>query len=509
MRGTDKYLSVGCCPQGMCDVHKQFQAMVEAFDGFIYVCSRDYRVEFMNKKLIERTGYDATGEFCYKVLHDRESICPWCVNERVFKGETVNWEVRSPKDDRWYYVVNTPVYHGDGSISKQAMVFDITERKHAEEASRESEEKYRTLVECSSDAIVMVDKDRNIVSYNRAFLDLFGLERDEATGKSARILHATEESFRLFGDKVEEAAQNGGSLTTEWELVRKDGTVLSTEQTISLIREEDGTIKGRVNIIRDISRRKKAERDLTEYQAHLEDMVQQRTRDLEEAQSALIHREKLKTLGAISAELAHEIRNPLTSIGGFARRLEKKFPDIKEAGIIRQESRRLEKLLDRISNYLKPVTVRYQKCSINSIISDTLRLLSRELDDHGIKREVELRPDLPLVYLDAGIFSQVIVNILRNCIKVIDNSRTLVLKTFESDQRVHVNFRIPDRAPTMNNPELLILPFNESERMMVSLASRLIDAMGGFLSFAQEDDCVVFVISVPKAFPESAETLGA
>jgi PAS domain S-box-containing protein len=118
-----------------------YRAMVEAFDGFIYICSQEYRVEFMNRRLIERTGYDATGESCYKALHDRDAICPWCVNERVFKGETVRWEVLSPKDARWFYTVNTPIYHTDGSISKQAMILDITERKQMEETLRKSSEK--------------------------------------------------------------------------------------------------------------------------------------------------------------------------------------------------------------------------------------------------------------------------------------------------------------------------------------------------------------------------------
>lgn len=118
-----------------------YRAMVDAFDGLMYICSPDYRVEFMNQKLIDRTGYDATGEFCYKALHNLESICPWCVNERVFSGETVRCEVQSTKDDRWYYIVNTPIHHTDGRISKQAMILDITERKEMEEALRRSSEK--------------------------------------------------------------------------------------------------------------------------------------------------------------------------------------------------------------------------------------------------------------------------------------------------------------------------------------------------------------------------------
>ncbi len=116
----------------------KYQAIVDNFDGLIYICSQDYRVEFMNRKLIERTGYDATGQFCYKMMHDRDSVCPWCVNERVFAGETLHWEMFSPKDNRWYYVVNVPIPHADGTMSKQSMMLDITDRKLAEEELRKA-----------------------------------------------------------------------------------------------------------------------------------------------------------------------------------------------------------------------------------------------------------------------------------------------------------------------------------------------------------------------------------
>jgi PAS domain S-box-containing protein len=122
---------------------ERYRAIVEAFDGLVYICSEDNRIEFMNEELIKRTGYDATGEICYRVLHERDSICPWCVKERVLEGETVRWELESPKDNRWYYVVNTPIYNADGTISKQAMILDITERKAMEEALAKSAEKIK------------------------------------------------------------------------------------------------------------------------------------------------------------------------------------------------------------------------------------------------------------------------------------------------------------------------------------------------------------------------------
>ncbi|MCL4502336.1 MAG: hypothetical protein M1438_10860 [Deltaproteobacteria bacterium] len=122
------------------DLWAQYEAIIEAFDGLIYICSENYEVEFMNQRFIERTGYYPLGQKCYKALHGLDDVCPWCVNDRVFRGEKVTWEVLSPKDHRWYRVVNTLIRHPDGSMSKMALIQDITELKEAREAQRSKTE---------------------------------------------------------------------------------------------------------------------------------------------------------------------------------------------------------------------------------------------------------------------------------------------------------------------------------------------------------------------------------
>jgi PAS domain S-box-containing protein len=111
---------------------EKYRAIVEAINGFIYICSQDYRIEFMNDAMIRRTGRDATGEYCFKALHDLDAICEWCVNKRIFAGETVKWEHQSQKDGTWYEINNSPIYRTNGTISKQAIIYDINERKRNE-----------------------------------------------------------------------------------------------------------------------------------------------------------------------------------------------------------------------------------------------------------------------------------------------------------------------------------------------------------------------------------------
>jgi|GEM_PF-4495266 len=118
-----------------------YKAIVQGYAGMIYISDKNFVIEFMNENLIKRTGRNATGEKCYKALHDLDEQCSWCHASDVFQGKTIRWEAQSPKDNRTYDVVNNPIHHADGSISKQSMIMDITEQKEMEEAQRKLENK--------------------------------------------------------------------------------------------------------------------------------------------------------------------------------------------------------------------------------------------------------------------------------------------------------------------------------------------------------------------------------
>lgn len=152
----------------------QYAAMIEAFDGHLYICSSSYEIEFMNKRLIERTGHFAVGEKCYNVLHNRKRKCPWCVNERVFRGETVRWEILSPKDHRWYYLVNTPIHYPDGRVYKMAMIQDITARKESEEKLFRTTRALKVLTACSRALVRASDEARFIQDLCRIIVETGG-----------------------------------------------------------------------------------------------------------------------------------------------------------------------------------------------------------------------------------------------------------------------------------------------------------------------------------------------
>lgn len=170
-------------PDFSLDSDAKYQAIVQAFDGLIYICSPDFRIVFMNDKLIHRTGRDGTGDFCFKVLHERDAVCPWCVNEQVQHGETVRWEVKSPKDDRWYYVVNTPIKGKDGLIYKQAMIQDITERKEAEEDLKAKTEELDRYFTSNLDLLCIADTDGHFRRLNPEWEKVLGYSRDELEGR--------------------------------------------------------------------------------------------------------------------------------------------------------------------------------------------------------------------------------------------------------------------------------------------------------------------------------------
>ena len=111
---------------------EKYRSMMEAMKDPLYILSSAYRVEYMNPAMIKRIGRDAVGEHCFKVLHDLDHKCPWCMQEKVQAKDHLEFDIVSPKDHHSYHVSQTPIFHGNGSVSKMTILRDTTQLKSLE-----------------------------------------------------------------------------------------------------------------------------------------------------------------------------------------------------------------------------------------------------------------------------------------------------------------------------------------------------------------------------------------
>lgn len=489
---------------------RALETLLSNLPGMAYRCNNDryWTMEFVSEGCRELTGYAPSDLIRNQVLpysdlihpDDREDV--WNLVQAALNSAEpfrLTYRIRAVADkEKWVWEQGRGVFSPDGQlIAVEGFISDISERIEALVALQESEERYRVLVESSSDAILMIDANRKMVSFNKAFLDLFGYERAEVEGKSIRMLHPSDESFQEIRETALPTIERAGAYRVEWQFKRKDETIFPVEETISAIRGADGKLTGYVAVIRDITDRKKVEEELRAYRDQLEELVTKRTRELELAQNALIQKEKLKTLGAIAAEVAHEIRNPLMVIGGFAKRLRKTMPDLHEAQIILNESERLEKILDRIKDYLKPVEIKPQECSVNAILSRSLGMMSEELKERGILWEVKLEPDLHTAFVDPEILGQVFSNLIRNAAGNTKKGGALKISTWEGDGQLHVGFSHPAKSGDL---ELILMPFDvDNQALGVPLSYRLLKDIGGLLTLSNDGDLMRYTVSLPFA----------
>jgi PAS domain S-box-containing protein/putative nucleotidyltransferase with HDIG domain len=192
---------------------------------------------------------------------DREQVWGRLSDRLAGKSTTPHYEFRIIREDGrvvWVEMfANRVEYHGRPAV--QAAIVDITERKRAEQALRESEERYRTLFEDSRDPVYITTKEGDFVDVNESFLDLFGVSRESLSQLDATELYAHPEDRDTFRSEIE---KRGAVRDYELKLRKKDGTLMDTLLSTTLWRDTDGTLLGYRGIIRDITERKRGQEEL-------------------------------------------------------------------------------------------------------------------------------------------------------------------------------------------------------------------------------------------------------
>jgi signal transduction histidine kinase len=156
--------------------------------------------------------------------------------------------------------------------------------------------------------------------------------------------------------------------------------------------------------------------------------------ELRDAQTLLVHREKMTALGELSATIAHEIKNPLVSIGGFARRLRRSIPDNtsekRYAQIIVEEVARLERILNDTLSYTRDESMVFREWDLRDILEECLAMISAGFHNGGIQLVKEFSEEIPKVNGDHQQLKQVFFNLLTNACQAMEDKGMLFLRVY-------------------------------------------------------------------------------
>ncbi len=239
-------------------------------------------------------------------------------------------------------------------------------------------------------------------------------------------------------------------------------------------------------------------------------------RDIRAMHEQLVQSEKMAALGAMMAEIAHEIRNPLVSIGGFARRLEKKIQNEDEKkylDIILSEVTRLEGIIHDNLSYIKDLSPQVQEADLNAIIGEMLALYVDELEQRGIRLEKDFAPSLPSLLIDAQQIKQAVINIVTNAMEAMVNGGALTIRTYPLPETSEAILEVGDTGPGIS-PEAMHNIFNpyyttkaRGTGLGLPITHRIVKAHKGRIEVRnREAGGAVFVIKLPYPKAENGKT---
>ncbi len=305
---------------------------------------------------------------------------------------------------------------------------DITKQKKAENALRESEEKFRNAFTLSPDAVSITSMaDGKITSVNEGFSKILGYSAEEVIGLNGLELDIWEDESDL-NQMATELQKKGNVHGVEARFHTKTGEVRYGLTTAVVIQ-----INGIPHILsttRDITDQKVAEKTVQEYSSHLQEMVEERTRELNKAQERLLRQERLAALGQLAGSIAHELRNPLGVISNATAYLSMIQPEADEKvreyiEIIKSETNTSEKIIADLMDYARLQTVERKPAEISEIIRNAQR---RNPAPAYIKVTTNISSGLPRVLVNATQIEQVIGNLLTNAYQAMPIAGKLYIK---------------------------------------------------------------------------------
>ena len=335
---------------------------------------------------------------------------------------------------------------------------EVRERKRAQEEVERSQQYYKALIEHAPDVIVVLGPDKRPLFVSPSFERTLGYRPDEILTKNFADLVHPDDRERLNSTQESTADNPGAPTRVEYRFLHKDGRWIDVA-SIGTNRQDDEYIQGTVINLRDVTKTKEASRILREYSATLERDVAERTLelqknrdelartldDLKTTQDQLVMNEKMASLGALTAGIAHEIKNPLNFVTNFAEltaELTEELAgelDAHIAGLdedarnnlrallrdIQQNTRKIQEHGKRADNIVKTMLLHSrgkkderQRIQVNSLLEEYVQLayhgMRAQDASFNITLNVDLDPSLPELDVIPQDLARVFLNILNN-----------------------------------------------------------------------------------------------
>ncbi len=345
-----------------------------------------------------------------------------------------------------------------------------------ERKMRDQYEQMATILDGIQEFILVITPDSIIVDVNKPFLEMMGYTRDEVIGHKCYEIYQRSDfpcDKRETICPLKKAILNRKPSQQIRPRRGPNGGWRYFEVTIYPIWETDGKISKFIEISRDITERKKEEEGITR---RLEQMVEERTRQLKETHDKLLHQDKMASLGKLSASVVHEINNPIAGILNLTmliRRIVKEEPVLQERDLekflhylhlMETETRRISRIVTNLLAFSRESKMLFKKVDINRLIEKTLFLNANLLKLNGVKKvEKHFYPDLPEIVGSEDQLQQVFMNIISNAAETIEaaggGDLSVATKYLSKSGRIAVSFKDTGVVIPKENVSKIFEPF--------------------------------------------------
>jgi PAS domain S-box-containing protein len=376
-------------------------------------------------------------------------------------------------------------------------------RRRAEDSLRQSEERFRRFAQLSPVGLFVTGVDGQPCYWNERLCDLAGMSNDEiADGGWIESIHP--EDRDMVTARWFESIRNGSDYLVEHRVVDRDGRVTWTIAQAVPLRDGRSRVIGYVGTLTDITERKASERILEEHSQKLEEMVEERARELMDAQEMLVRKEKLAVLGQLAGAVGHELRNPLGVLSNAAFYLQSKLVDADEKtrrylALIASEVRNSERIVSDLLDFSRAKPGKREEVTLAGLVGS---VLDRYPPPEAVNVHVEIPPDLPLLLVDPRQMDQVLGNIVMNAYEAMSGGGVLSVVAVRDGDEVRLTLADTGYGISKKNMEKLFEPlFTTKERgigLGLMVSKNLVEAHGGTIAVESEEGRgTAFTIALP------------